>query len=99
LLFVFHGLVQFSDAKLQPFYFSADIDFVEHLPVLGFTENTNLYTADKDGGIHNLELGLAGLEKFDATKDSPSYKRQGVCAVDNHAGEHFSAVELPYHRQ
>jgi len=97
LLFVFHGLVQFSDAKLQPFYFSADIDFVEHLPVFGFTENTNLYTADKDGGIHNLELGLAGLEKFDATKDSPSYKRQGVYAVDNQAGDHFSAVELPYH--
>jgi hypothetical protein len=98
LLFVFHGLVQFSDAKLQPFYFSTGIVFEEHLPVLSFTENTNLYTADKDGGIHNLELGLAGLEEFDATKDSPSYKRQGVCGVNNEAGEHFSAVELPYHR-
>jgi hypothetical protein len=64
-----------GDAKLQSFYFPAGIDFVEHLPVLGFTENTKLYTADKDGGIHNLVLGLVGLEEFNAAKDGPNYKR------------------------
>ena len=74
-LLVFHSLIQFGDPKLQPFYFSADIDFVEHLPVLGFTEDTNIYTADKDDGIHDLELGLVCIEEFDAAKDNPNHKR------------------------
>jgi hypothetical protein len=72
---------------------------VEHLPVLGFTENTKLYATDKDGSIHNLELSLVGLEEYDATKDSPRHKRQGVQEVDNEAGEHFPTVELSNHRQ
>jgi len=60
---------------------------VEHLPVLGFTENTKLYAADKDGGTHNLELGLGCPEEFDATKKGPSHKKgQRVCGVDNYAG-------------
>jgi len=75
LLLLFHSLVQFSDSKLQPLYFPAGIDFVEHLPVLGFTENTKLYAADKDGGIHDLVLGLVCPEEFNAAKDSPDYKR------------------------
>jgi len=99
LLFVFDCLVQFCDANLQPFNFSADTVFVEHLPVDIFPESDKLYTADKNSGIHNLELDLLGLEEFDATKDGQSYKNQGVCAMGNQAGEHFSAVELPYHRQ
>jgi hypothetical protein len=94
---VFYGLVQFGDPKLQPLYFSAGIDLVEHLPVLGFTENTKLYTADKDSGIHNMELSLVCIEEFDTTVYSPGYKRQRVCAVDNEAIKHSFAVELPYH--
>ena len=78
---VFDCLAQFSDAKLQPFYFSADIVFVEHLPVNNFPENNKLYTADKDSGIHHLELELLCLEEFDATKDGQNYKNQGVCAM------------------
>ena len=99
MLLAFNDLGKFSNANFQPFYFPARIDFVEHLPVLGFTENTKLYTADKNSGIHNLVLDLVGLEKFNATKDSTGYKRQGVCAVDNNTREHSSAVELTYHRQ
>jgi hypothetical protein len=77
-LFIFHGLFQFSDAEFEPFYLSTDINFVEHLPVLGFTENTNLYAADKDSGIHDLELSLVCIEEFDAAKDNPNHKRQRV---------------------
>jgi len=99
LLFVFDCLVQFRDANLQPFYFPADTVFVEHLPVDIFPENNKLYTADKNSGIHNLVLDLLGLEEFDATKNGQSYKNRGVCGVNNKTGEHFSAVELPYHRQ
>ena len=98
-LFVFDRLGQINDAKLQPFYFSTGIVFEEHLPVLDFTENTNLYAADKNSGIHNLELGLAAPEEFEATKDGQRKKRQGVCGVDNDVRQHFSTVELPYHRQ
>jgi len=32
VLFVFHGLVQFSDAKLRPFYFSLDAVSTDHYP-------------------------------------------------------------------
>jgi hypothetical protein len=85
--------------KLQPLDFSADIVFVEHLPIDYFPENNKLYTADKDSSIHHLELYLLGLEEFDTTKYGQSYKNRGVYAVGNQAGEHFSAVELPYHRQ
>jgi hypothetical protein len=74
---------------------------VEHLPVLGFTENHTLYTTDKDSGIHNLKLCMVGLEEFDAAKDNPKRERQGVKGVDNEAGEHSfvveSAVVLPYY--
>jgi hypothetical protein len=93
-LLVFDCFSQFGDPKLQPLYFAADINSVDHLPVLGFTENTKLYAADKNGGIHNLELGLVCLEKFDTTKEGPCYKWQRVCEVDNHAGEHIFVVEL-----
>jgi len=99
LLFVFDCLVQFCDANLQPFNFPADTVFVEHLPVDIFPESDKLYTADKNSGIHNLELDLLGLEEFDATKYGKNYKNRGVCGVNNKTGEHFSAVELPYHRQ
>jgi hypothetical protein len=55
LLFVFNSLIQFCDANLQPFYFPAGIDFVEHLSVLNFAENNILFTADKDSDIHWLK--------------------------------------------
>jgi len=77
-LLIFHCFCQFSDSQFQPFYFSTDIDFVEHLPVLDFTENTKLYATDKDSSIHNLELSPVGLEEYDATKDSQGYERQRV---------------------
>jgi hypothetical protein len=98
-LLIFHCFCQFSDSQLHPFYFSADIVFVEHLPVLGFTENTKLYATDKDSSVHNLELSLVGLEEYDATKDGPRHKGQGVQEVGNETGEHLSTVELSNHRQ
>jgi len=77
-LFIFDSLIQFGNTKLKPLYFPTDTDLVEHLPVLGFTKNTKLYTANKDSGIHDLQLSLVRLEKFDSAKDSSGYKRQGV---------------------
>jgi hypothetical protein len=85
--------------EFEPFYFPADTVFVEHLPVDIFPENNKLYTADKDSGIHDLEPDLLGIEELDAAKDGQSNKNRGVCGVGNEAGEHFSAVELTYHRQ
>jgi hypothetical protein len=72
---------------------------VEHLPVLDFAGKNTLYTADKDSGIHYLELGLVGLEEFEATKNSPGRKGHHVCSEDKHTGEHSSTVELLNHRQ
>jgi hypothetical protein len=70
-----------------------------NLPVDIFPENNKLYTAYKNSSIHNLKLDLVGIKEFEATKDGQSYKNRGVCGVGNEAGEHFSAVELTYHRQ
>jgi hypothetical protein len=54
---------------------------VEHLPVLGFTENNTLYTTGKDGGMHDLELCLVCIKEFDTTIYGPGKKGQRVCGM------------------
>ena len=74
MLLAFNCLGKLCDANLQPFYLPADIHFIEHLPVLGFTENTKLYTANKDSSIHDLVLYQVSPEEFNAEKTAPAIK-------------------------
>jgi len=67
---------------------------VDHLPAENLYQSKELDAADEDSSIHNLVLGLVGLEEFDATKNSQSQKDEKVCPEENYAGEHFSVVEV-----
>jgi hypothetical protein len=70
---------------------------VDHLPGENLHQTNALETADEDGGIHNLEFDLVGLEEYDATISSADKEDDGPYPDKNYDGKHFSAVEVPCH--
>jgi hypothetical protein len=95
-LFAFDCLVQFSDLKLQPFYFSADAGPLHHYPCENAHEAHPCVTTDKDGCIHNLISGLVGLKEFKGTKNHQD-QTDGIHYKNiEHNPKHLFAVHISY---
>jgi hypothetical protein len=94
LLFVFHDLCQFHDAKLQPFYSSADAGSLHHHPGENAHKAHPCVTRDKDGCIHNLISGLVGLKESKGTKNHQDQTNEITYKNIEDNPKHLFAVDI-----
>jgi hypothetical protein len=97
-LFVFHELVQFRDAEIQPLYVFYYGVSVNHLPGEHLYQPDALEAADKNSGKHYLVLDLVGFEELDAAVCGAGNEDDGPEPYKSHDRNHFPVIKFMYHR-